>query len=376
MLLTSIYARTITYQQFHTSARRNALPVLGIASKLILKGLAWLSGRSVRVWYRGLPKDKRIILKEHIIRNRLRYLGIIAGLSVGSAIHVYTHIESTPISGRRRYMVITKKQLDKIVNSAKTARDLAAYEFVLPETSEETKRVVKISERLLAANLDLPGIRSYNWSIKVVNKPYWNADVFPTGAIYITKRMIATENDDNKLACILGHEIAHVILGHTAESLSQMQVTDLLGVIAAFFIWSILPSDWSSFLAYYIYNKFVKYSIRLSHSRSTEEEADVVGLRIAAKACYDVRRAVFLWKERSTCKGERSDRTFSSTHPTNARRAQNLQKLMPLAVDLRMRCSCCKLDTLSNFQEDQLENNHVIVKKYKHIFDKRDLTAI
>ncbi|CAF0885611.1 unnamed protein product [Adineta ricciae] len=290
MLLTSIYARTITYQQFHTSARRNALPVLGIASKLILKGLAWLSGRSVRVWYRGLPKDKRIILKEHIIRNRLRYLGIIAGLSVGSAIHVYTHIESTPISGRRRYMVITKKQLDKIVNSAKTARDLAAYEFVLPETSEETKRVVKISERLLAANLDLPGIRSYNWSIKVV-----------TGAIYITKRMIATENDDNKLACILGHEIAHVILGHTAESLSQMQVTDLLGVIAAFFIWSILPSDWSSFLAYYIYNKFVKYSIRLSHSRSTEEEADVVGLRIAAK---------------------------------------------------------------------------VIVKKYKHIFDKRDLTAI
>jgi hypothetical protein len=106
MLFTSIYTRRIISHEFHTSYRQNALPLIGLIVKAILKGTAWFTGRwwflettalavkdlsvkrSVRIWYRGLPKEKRTVFKEHLIRNRLRYLAVSTTLGVGSAVSV------------------------------------------------------------------------------------------------------------------------------------------------------------------------------------------------------------------------------------------------------------------------------------------------
>ena len=119
----------------------------------------------------------------------------------------------------------------------------------------------------------------------------------------------------------------------------------------------------------YIYNRFVKYAVELPHSRLMEEEADLVGLRLAAKvnngflkdgryvlswgwrlkACYDVRQAIGLWK-RMAERDHESDRwALSSSHPLSTKRANKLQSLMPLALDLRLQCNCYELLTLGNF---------------------------
>ena len=109
----------------------------------------------------------------------------------------------------------------------------------------------------------------------------------------------------------------------------------------------------------YIFEKFITIASRLPYSRSLEDEADEVGLMLAAKvyqislekerqkisfqilfalqACYDIRESINFWQ--AIHKSEVIPE-FISTHPSSAKRAEKLTEKLPWALDIRLQCNC------------------------------------
>ncbi|KAK7067717.1 metalloendopeptidase, partial [Halocaridina rubra] len=94
----------------------------------------------------------------------------------------------------------------------------------------------------------------------------------------------------------------------------------------------------------------MKVFLQIPYARNLEEEADSVGLKLAAKACFDVREASAFWGKMSVPdklkerKEERSDDpAWLSTHPSNVERQDNINAQMEEALSIRNFCQCPKL---------------------------------
>ncbi|CAF1426627.1 unnamed protein product [Didymodactylos carnosus] len=92
-------------------------------------------------------------------RQRLEYYRIVGGLGTLVKIQYMTHLETSPITGRRRYLMISSDRL-------KTSADItqltimALYEkSMLSGKSRETQRVVGIASKMIQANLDIEDMR-------------------------------------------------------------------------------------------------------------------------------------------------------------------------------------------------------------------------
>lgn len=153
---------------------------------------------------------------------------------------------------------------------------------------------------------------------------------------------------------ILAHEIAHCVLGHGAELLSHSQFFDLMFISIIVGIWSFFPTDISAAFAHFLINKLTSLTIDLPYSRTLEIEADAVGLRIASKACLDVREAVAFWQnmtlnEKINLKETTGDVNvpdhidYLMTHPKHEKRAEYLNSLIPEAIKYRNECNCWRL---------------------------------
>jgi Zn-dependent protease with chaperone function len=147
----------------------------------------------------------------------------------------------------------------------------------------------------------------------------------------------------------------------------------LIAVFGAFIIWAILPTDWTSFWVNIIFEKFITFTARLPYSRHLEDEADVIGLMLAAKvnkmyfenlyfkllfqSCYDVREAVNFWQQAFKAEDQQGGPEFLSTHPSSAKRAENLREKLPWAIDIRQQCKCTPLPENKKLGELHLTKN-------------------
>jgi predicted Zn-dependent protease len=134
--------------------------------------------------------------------------------------------------------------------------------------------------------------------------------------------------------------------------MSYARLLDLVSIGLIFICWAICPTDFSALISQSLANEFVKLYLDLPYSRQLESEADKIGLMIAARGCYDVRKSVNFWKNMNKSEDgkEKSEiPEYMSTHPSNEHRSQDLEKLMPDALKLREECKCYELDKKIGF---------------------------
>lgn len=147
------------------------------------------------------------------------------------------------------------------------------------------------------------------------------------------------ENDD-QVGNILAHEMAHCVLGHGAELLSHGQLLDVLIISVIEMIWTLLPTDITAAIAHFLMSKLTDLTIDLPYSRTLETEADLVGVQMAAKACFDVREAVAFWQKMGLNQKMQMAHAgmempmpdhidYLSTHPGHETRAEYLNSLIP-----------------------------------------------
>ncbi|CAF3880014.1 unnamed protein product, partial [Rotaria magnacalcarata] len=210
-----LYRHKLIVRQFHTSSPRHVHPLIWIFLKPALKGVAWLTGRSARKWYRGLPAEKRPIFFQHLNRHKYKYFTIIGAIGSTFGYHYYSHVQISPITGRKRYMLMTEEQL-KLMSDLQNEELAKTYAGrMMPENSKQTQLVAKVTKKIISANADLPNVRSTKWSVRVLDSDEKNAFVLPSGDIYATRGMLEIITNEDQLAIVLSHEISHTLLSHS-----------------------------------------------------------------------------------------------------------------------------------------------------------------
>jgi predicted Zn-dependent protease len=139
-------------------------------------------------------------------------------------------------------------------------------------------------------------------------------------AIY-TGLILKVDPTDDELAQVMGHEIAHALANHTAERMSTAMAANA-GIIAAGLM-SDNPGQAMALAA-----AAASVAVKLPNSRASENEADQIGIELAAKAGYDPRAAATLWQKMGKVGGG-APPEFLSTHPSDTTRQERLGALAP-----------------------------------------------
>lgn len=237
---------------------------------------------------------------------------------------------TNPITGRSQMMLISEETA--IEQSGE------AYKAMLKPLEEKgkvnnnavlVKRVETITSRLVAqAVLYRPESKTWDWSIRVIDDPETvNAWCMAGGRMAIYTGLIdKLDATNDEIAQVMGHEISHALLAHTAERMSRA-IAMQLGIIT---IAATQGSDTQGQLVVQGAALAAIVALELPNSRTAESEADVLGIELAAKAGYDPHAAETLWEKMAKVGGSGESRfDFLSTHPAPVKRMETLRELVP-----------------------------------------------
>ncbi len=173
------------------------------------------------------------------------------------------------------------------------------------EVGRRIADTTKIEPLRREINLHIRGFY-FEWEFKVFRSPDANAFCLPAGKVGVLSGMFSIVENDDQLAAIMGHEIAHALAHHTSERLAHEAA--LGGSILA-------------------------QLGRLRYDREQESEADHIGVFLMTFAGYDPREAIRFWQKmvRGSRAGINMPEVISS-HPSDERRIAQLHDWVPMAV--------------------------------------------
>ena len=168
------------------------------------------------------------------------------------------------------------------------------------------------------------------WEVVVFKDQTANAFALPGGKIGVHTGLLRVAKTDGELAAVLGHEVGHVLAGHGNERVSESLVVNLgLAGTVAILSGGQKKNDDRFGLLMAALGVGAQFGILLPHSRDQESEADIIGLNLMAKAGFDPRESVALWKNMIADSGGRAPPEFLSTHPASESRIENLEAKIP-----------------------------------------------
>jgi predicted Zn-dependent protease len=238
-------------------------------------------------------------------------------LSYSAALFFAAGCVSAPYTGRSQLMLVSESQE---VASGEQAYRHILRDSVLSEDSEALQIVRRVGERIARA-ADKP---EYRWEFRMINDPEMiNAFAVPGGKVAVYTGIFPVARDEAGLAVIMGHEVAHALLRHSGERMSQTGILSTGMALAG--ASGINPQILQAL------GLGASVGLILPFSRSQESEADRVGLILMAKAGYDPRVALEVW-ERMARNEKGAPPPFLSTHPGYETRVQQLRSFMPEAL--------------------------------------------
>jgi predicted Zn-dependent protease len=171
--------------------------------------------------------------------------------------------------------------------------------------------------------------RGFEWDVSVIDSPQVNAFCLPGGKMAVYTGLVPVAKNADAMAVVMGHEISHALLRHGAQRMAREQL-ESIGQMAGAASGMDQSTMQSVFAAY-------GYTSQLPYARGHETQADEIGLMLAAAACFNPEEAVALWERMEQAKNGQAPPEFASTHPSSATRIENLQRLMPKAMQYRAR---------------------------------------
>lgn len=253
-----------------------------------------------------------------------------------------SHRDTTAYTGRSQLIDTTPAQ--------EAALGLQSYREILSQSQTVTsgpvvQEVQSVAQRLITA---APKVEEYlaqtqktpndtvwdsfNWKVSVIQSDQVNAFCLPGGKIAVYTGILPVAKNQDGLAVVMGHEIAHALLRHGGERMAQQKLVQL-GTLAAGMSMSDMDTGQQRMMMAAL-GAGAQYGVLLPFSRSHESEADHVGLLLAAAACFDPTEAPKLWQRMGSTGGGKPPE-FASTHPADATRIRQLQAWMPEAERIR-----------------------------------------
>lgn len=191
-------------------------------------------------------------------------------------------------------------------------------------------RIVKAVEGYLASKGQSKLVEGYQWEYHLVDSKEVNAWCMPGGKIVVYTGLLPYTQNEAALAAVMGHEVAHAVLQHGNERMSQGLAQQLGGVALSVALANKSAETQNLFLG--AYGAGSQIGVLLPFSRKHELEADRFGLIWSAMAGYNPREAVALWERMEKAGGGQKPPEILSTHPSEGRRIDQLNKYMDEAL--------------------------------------------
>ena len=226
---------------------------------------------------------------------------------------------------RSQFMMASSEDVNRLSAASYTEQNQKAKEKNILVTSGPTyDRLKFIANRLIPQTEAFrDDTRQWDWRLTLIDAPILNASCAPGGKITFYTGIIEQLNlNDDEIAAIMGHEIAHALREHGRERVSQATAQNILVNIAM-----ALAGPYGSAVS--AANQVAQYAIVLPNSRENESEADAIGLELAARAGYNPVGAITVWQKMLKATKDKSTPEFLSTHPSGETRIEQLTALMP-----------------------------------------------
>jgi predicted Zn-dependent protease len=199
---------------------------------------------------------------------------------------------------------------DKFLESARK-------QFKFIEYGADISRLQNLLRKL---NSNISNPRGFNYKIYLIDTSMLNAFTFG-GKIFVTTEMLSFCNNNDELACIIGHEIAHNELGHISESIKKNNLlNEYLGQDLGDVFFSLSRVVFAPF------------------SQIDEAHSDMRGMDIAVASGYDICQNKKLWDRMSKKEGEyNSLSNLLSSHPYSGTRRDCAEQ--HIKNNYNLRCS-------------------------------------
>lgn len=201
-------------------------------------------------------------------------------------------------------------------------REASNQKALLPAAHPQVQRLHAIAKRMIAHTIPWnERAREWKWQVNLIRSDQINAFCMPGGKIaFYTGILDQLRLDDDEVAMIMGHEMAHALREHARERLAKSTATNVgLRLGAALLGLGDLGDAAASMGSQLLTLKF---------SREDESEADLVGLELAARGAFKPRASVSLWQKMAAAQKGRG-LEFLSTHPSGPTRIRELEANVP-----------------------------------------------
>ncbi len=240
---------------------------------------------------------------------------------------------TVPVTGRKQLKLLPSSQIQAM--SASEYGNFLSQNPPLPASDPQAQKIKKIGADIAAATekyLNENGhqglIADFDWQFNLVDDETLNAWCMPGGRVVFYTGILPVCKNDNGIAAVMGHEVAHAVARHGNERMSQQLAIQGAGMSLSTVLQEqpALTHD----LALQAFGIGSQFGV-LAYSRQHESEADKMGLIFMAIAGYDPREAVKVWERMSQLGGQQPPE-FMSTHPSHETRIDELNAFMDEAM--------------------------------------------
>lgn len=238
------------------------------------------------------------------------------------------------ITGRSQLSLVSESDLQSMALSQ--YKSFLTSSKVVPAGNREADMVKRVGARVSAAlknyytQKGLPNaLDGYNWEFNLVQNKEVNAWCMPGGKVVCYTGLLPVTQNEQALAVVMGHEIAHAILGHGKEKMSQQLAAQGLGALGG----AALGTNTKAVNIFnQVYGVSAEYGALLPNSRKQELEADHYGLIFAAAAGYDPKVAIEFWTRMAAKSQGEKPPAFMSDHPSDEDRIEKIRQVLPEAL--------------------------------------------
>ena len=235
-----------------------------------------------------------------------------------------------PYTGRSQLIMMDADE-EKALGAA-YSKEILQKSSVVTGTSQ-SRMVERVGKRIAAAaeqpDPEVPKPMEFKWEFHTIKDDEVNAFCLPGGSIFVNTGILNFVQSDDELAAIIGHEVAHALVRHGAERMSQESLSSLLQSVGSLAVGVATQSSGAADLFSSAYGTGMQYGVLLPYSRTHESEADYIGLILAAKAGYDPKAAITFWQRMAAMNKNSKVAEWQSTHPSDETRIAELKKILP-----------------------------------------------
>jgi len=238
-----------------------------------------------------------------------------------------------PLTGRRQLSLVSDNEMfstsfvqyDQFLNENKLSTNTVQTNMV----KAVGKHIQNAVTTYFSQNDMSQGLNGFAWEFNLIESKEVNAWCMPGGKVVVYSGLLPVTQNENGLAVVMGHEIAHAAARHSNERMSQALLAQLGGQTLAAALQNEPQTTQDIWMS--LFGVGVQVGAMLPYSRVQESEADHLGLIFMAMAGYDPNGAVAFWQRMSQNAGAKPPE-FLSTHPSDENRIQKIKSEIPEAM--------------------------------------------